>query len=155
MFTTIVAVAGTLLGAIVSGWFQHRAAGRSEKVARTEQNRRDQLEAVTALAVAISDHRAAMWARGDARLKGDPPDRLRDLQTRSHATRSAVTRPRVALRLHVTDPATRQAADAMVSTTYAMREAYTSTDDLTRAREAALQAHDRFVDVAALHLQAP
>ncbi|MDX2843248.1 hypothetical protein PV377_30605 [Streptomyces ipomoeae] len=154
MISTVIAVVGTLLGALVSGLFQHRSAGRTEKVARAEQLRRDQLEAVTALAVAISDHRSAMWVRGDAVVKGDPVDRVRELQTRTHATRSAVTRPLVALRLHVTDPDVRRAADAMVSATYAMRDAYTSPDDLTRARETALQAHDHFVDVAAHYLHA-
>ncbi|MEK8175032.1 hypothetical protein NKH77_56015 [Streptomyces sp. M19] len=145
---------GTLLGSVVSGLFQHRAAGRAEKAARTEQLQRDRLEAVTALATAISDHRTAMWARGDAVLKADPPDRVRDLQTLSHATRSAVTRPLVALRLHITDPAVRQAAAEMVNATYAMRDAYATTDDLTQAREAALVAHDQFVDVAAWYLHA-
>jgi hypothetical protein len=154
MITTMIAVAGTLLGAIVSGLFQHRSAGRTEQVARREQLRQAQIEAVTALAVAVSDHRAAMWIRGDARLKGDSDERVRELRSRSHATRSAVTRPLIALRLHITDPAVRQAADEMVTATYAMRDADTSTDALTRAREAALAAHDRFVDVAASYLHA-
>ncbi|WP_043231756.1 hypothetical protein [Streptomyces sp. NRRL F-5193] len=153
MLATVLAIIGTLLGAAVSGLFQHAAAGRTEKTARREQHRAAQLEAITALAVAISDHRTAMWVRGDARLKGDTEERVRELQTRSHATRSAVTRPLVALRLHVTDPAVREAANAMVSSTYAMRDAYTSTDTLTEARAAALEAHDRFVDVAARYLQ--
>ncbi|MBQ0890812.1 protein kilB [Micromonospora tulbaghiae] len=154
MVATALAVLGTLLGAIVSGAFQHRAAGRTEKAARAAQLRRDQLEAVTALAVAISDHRSAMWVRGDAVLKGDPADRVRDLQTRSHATRSAVTRPLVALRIHITDPAVRSAADDMVTATFAMRDAYDSAEALTAARRAALTAHDRFVDVAATFLHA-
>lgn len=154
MVATALAVLGTLLGAIVSGAFQHRAAGRTEKAARAAQLRRDQLEAVTALAVAISDHRSAMWVRGDAVLKGDPVDRVRDLQTRSHATRSAVTRPLVALRIHITDPAVRSAADDMVTATFAMRDAYDSAEALTAARRAALTAHDRFVDVAATFLHA-
>ncbi|MER7498339.1 hypothetical protein ABT033_37840 [Streptomyces pharetrae] len=154
MVATALAVLGTLLGAVVSGAFQHRAAGRTEKAARAAQLRRDQLEAVTALAVAISDHRSAMWVRGDAVLKGDPADRIRDLQTRSHATRSAVTRPLVALRIHITDPAVRSAADDMVTATFAMRDAYDSAEALTAARRAALTAHDRFVDVAASFLHA-
>ncbi|QKW31504.1 hypothetical protein HUT11_35670 (plasmid) [Streptomyces seoulensis] len=153
MLATVLAITGTLLGATVTGLFQHAAAGRTEKTTRREQHRRDQLEAVTALAVAISDHRAAMWGRGDARLKGDPEDRVRELQTHSHATRSAVTRPRIALRLLITDPSVRQAADAMVTATYAMRDAYTSTSDLTTARAAAMTAHDHFVDIVARYLE--
>ncbi|MFJ2774922.1 hypothetical protein [Streptomyces sp. NPDC087300] len=153
MLATVLAIAGTLLGAIVSGLFQHASAGRTEQTARHEQHRAAQLEAITTLAVAISDHRTAMWVRGDALLKGDPQERVRELQTRSHTTRSAVTRPLIALRLHVTDPAIRQAADAMVTATYSMRTAYDSTEHLTQARENALTAHDEFVDAAALYLK--
>jgi hypothetical protein len=152
MLVAIVAVAGTLLGSIVSGLFQHKSAGRTEMVARAEQLRRDQLEAATALAVAISDHRTAMWVRGDAVLQDDPADRIRELKTRSHATRSEVTRPLVALRLHITDPAVRQAATEMVTATYAMRDSYDSTAALREARETAMRAHDAFVDTAAAFL---
>jgi hypothetical protein len=65
-----------------------------------------------------------------------------------------VTRPLVALRIHITDPAVRSAADDMVTATFAMRDAYDSAEALTAARRAALTAHDRFVDVAATFLHA-
>ena len=152
MIATALAVLGTLLGAVVSGVFQNRAAGRSEKAARAQQLRRDQLEAVTALAVAVSDHRSAMWVRGDAVIKNDAAERVRDLQAKTHATRSAVTRPLVTLRIHVTDPAVRRAADEMITATYGMRGAYDSADALAEARRVALGAHDHFVDVAAEYL---
>ncbi|MGW4954583.1 hypothetical protein [Streptomyces parvulus] len=152
MIATLLAVLGTLLGAVVSGVFQNRAAGRAEGVARAQQLRRDRLEAVTALAVAVSDHRSAMWVRGDAVIKGDPAERVRDLQSRTHATRSAVTRPLVALRIQITDPAVRRAADDMITATYGMRDAYDNGEALTEARRVALEAHDRFVDVAAAYL---
>ncbi|MER5890756.1 hypothetical protein ABT160_43635 [Streptomyces sp. NPDC001941] len=154
MLATVLAILGTLAGAALSGAFQHAAAARTERTARRDQTRAAQLEAVTALAVAVSDHRAAMWTRADAALKGEPADRIRELRLHSHATRSAVTRPHVGLRLHVTDPAVRQAADDMVNATYAMRDATTSAPALDTARAAALAAHDRFVDVAARYLQA-
>jgi hypothetical protein len=154
VIATVIAILGTLLGAVVSGAFQHRAAGRTEKVAHAQQLRRDQLEAVTALAVAVSDHRSAMWVRGDAVIKGDPDERVRELKTRSHATRSAVTRPLIALKIHIMDPAVQRAAVAMVTATYAMRDTYDSAEALTGARRAALEAHDHFVDVAATFLHA-
>ncbi|MFC9223146.1 hypothetical protein ACFT8W_20875 [Streptomyces hygroscopicus] len=152
MGATVLAIVGTLLGTIVSGLFQHTSAGRTERVARAEQLRKDQLEAATSLAVAISDHRAAMWACGDAVLKGDPADRVRELKTRTHETRSAVTRPLIALKLHIVDPAVQAAAGAMVAATYAMRDSYGSPEDLTQARAAAMRAHDTFVDTAAAFL---
>ncbi|WP_432140081.1 hypothetical protein [Streptomyces sp. bgisy154] len=152
ILTTILAVLGTLAGSVVTGRYQRRSAEHAERVARNEALRRDRLAAVTELAAAVSDHRAAMWVRGDAKLKGAAPDRLADLRSRSHQTRSAITRPLVALRVLITDPDVRQAADAMVTATHALRGADTDTDVLTRARQTAVASHDHFVDVAAAYL---
>ncbi|WP_329156310.1 hypothetical protein OIU91_42775 (plasmid) [Streptomyces sp. NBC_01456] len=152
LVTAALAIVGTLLGSIVSGRFQERAAERTVRVSHGEAIRRDRLEAVTALACAASDHRTAMWVRGDAVLKGDGPERIQTLRSASHMTRSAVTRPMVALRVLIEDPAVRAAADEMITLTYALRDAYATTEDLTAAREAAKVAHDSFVDVAAGYL---
>ncbi|MEV5568033.1 hypothetical protein AB0L54_35050 [Streptomyces sp. NPDC052196] len=150
--TAALAIVATLLGAIVSGRFQERAAERQVRVSHGEAIRRDRLEAVTALACAASDHRTAMWMRGDAILKGASPDRIETLRGESHMTRSAVTRPLVALRVLIEDQAVRAAADRMITLTYAIRDAYATTADLTAAREAAKNAHDQFVNTAARYL---
>ncbi|MFJ5143265.1 hypothetical protein [Streptomyces sp. NPDC088707] len=152
LVTAALAIVGTLLGSIVSGRFQERAAERSVRVTHGEAIRRDRLEAVTALACAVSDHRRAMWMRGDAVLKQAGSERIEALRGESHMTRSAVTRPLVALRVLIEDQAVRAAADEMVTLTYALRDAYASTEALTAAREAAKVAHDTFVDVAAGYL---
>ncbi|MBK5990915.1 MULTISPECIES: hypothetical protein [Streptomyces] len=47
----------------------------------------------------------------------------------------------------------RTAADRMIELTYAMRDAYATTEDLTTAREAAKDAHDTFVNTAAHYLR--
>ncbi|MFJ8229652.1 hypothetical protein ACIQ9E_06775 [Streptomyces sp. NPDC094448] len=67
-------------------------------------------------------------------------------------TRGAVTRPLVALRVLFEDQAVRAAADHMITLTYAIRNAYATTEDLTAAREAAKDAHDQFVKAAARDL---
>ncbi|WP_370424241.1 hypothetical protein AB8O64_36410 (plasmid) [Streptomyces sp. QH1-20] len=156
MLVTLVAAAlaivGTLLGSIVSGRFQERAAERSVRVSHGEAIRRDRLEAVTALACAASDHRRAMWMRGDAVLKGADTERIEALRGESHMTRSAVTRPLVALRVLIEDQGVRAAADHMITLTYALRDAYGTTEELSAAREAAKVAHDQFVDAAAGYL---
>ncbi|WNI27284.1 hypothetical protein [Streptomyces sp. ITFR-16] len=152
LVTAALAIVGTLLGSIVSGRFQERAAERSVRVTHGEAIRRDRLEAVTALACAASDHRRAMWMRGDAVLKQAGSERIEALRGESHMTRSAVTRPLVALRVLFADQAVRAAADEMIARTYALRDAYATTEDLTAAREAAKVAHDSFVDVAAGYL---
>ncbi|MFL4953349.1 hypothetical protein ACJ6WE_40165 [Streptomyces sp. MMS24-I31] len=152
LVTAALAIVATLLGAIVSGRFQERAAERGVRASHGEAIRRDRLEAVTALACAISDHRRAMWMRGDAVLKEAGTERIEALRGESHMTRSAVTRPLVALRVLIEDQAVRAAADHMVTLTYAMRDAYATTQELTAAREAAKVAHDAFVDTAAGYL---
>jgi hypothetical protein len=94
-----------------------------------------------------------MWMRGDAILKDAGPDRIEALRSDSHTTRSAVTRPLVALRVLIEDQAVRAAADRMITLTYAIRDAYATTEDLTAAREAAKAAHDDFVNTAARYLR--
>lgn len=151
MGATIVAVIGTLLGAVIAGAYQQHAAGRTERLASTEQLARDRREAITALSIAISDHRSMMYRRCDAALRALPADRVQELRDASHQTRAAVTRPLVTLRLLITDQTVRTAADLMVTATYAMRDA-TDRDSITAARQAALIAHDAFVDHAAHYL---
>ncbi|MFJ4858659.1 hypothetical protein [Streptomyces sp. NPDC088730] len=152
LITAGLAVIATLAGAIVSGRFQERAAERQMRANHGEAIRRDRLEAVTALACAASDHRTAMWRRGDAVLKQTGPDRIEALRGESYMTRSAVTRPLVALRVLIEDQAVRAAADRMITLTYAIRDAYATTENLTAAREAAKDAHDDFVNIAARYL---
>ncbi|MFI6125359.1 hypothetical protein ACIBCU_37555 [Streptomyces sp. NPDC051064] len=152
MLTTAIAVLGTLLGAVVAGVFQQKNTSRAEGAARAEQLRRDRLEAVTALASVGSDHRRALWMRGEAKLNDQPAPQLEGLRLASHVTRSAITRPLVAVQILIPDPAVTDAAKAMVITAYRMRDADTSTEALTAAREEARAAHDHFVDRAAAYL---
>lgn len=162
LWVGVIAVVGTLLGAVVSGKFQERAANRVEAGARGEQLRRDRLNAVQDLAEAISTHRSLMWRRGDAVLKGSPADRVEALRIQTQESRSRITRPLVGLRLLVTDPAVRTAANRMITLTYAIRETHRTAPegeearaaavaDLTKAREEARQAHDDFVEAAAAY----
>lgn len=154
MIATVLAVLGTLLGSIVTGTFQHLAAGRAERASAAVQLRRDRLDAVITLASAGSDHRRALWMRGEARLRDVSDVELEDLRAKSHITRSAITRPLVALRLLVPAPAVHAAAQAMVVATYDMVDAAMSFEELTAAQDAARAAHDRFIDAAAAYLSA-
>lgn len=154
LITGVIAVLGTVLGAVVNGRFQERAAGRSEAAVRAEERRVRQFDAVLDLTEAISDHRTAMWARGEATFKGDSDQRIRDLQTTSHATRQAITRPLNALRILINDSAVHASANTMVTATFAMRDAYDTAEELTAARRTALAAHDDFVDTAGTYLRA-
>jgi hypothetical protein len=152
MLATIIAVLGTLLGAVVAGVFQQRTAHRAERAATTEQLRRDRLNAVTELAAAASDHRRAMWMRETATLNNEPADRIEELRAASYVTRSAITRPLVAVQVLLPEPAVSAAAKDMVSATYSMREHRQSSEALDAARKSARTAHDRFVTAAAEYL---
>jgi hypothetical protein len=147
MWSTLIAVMGTLAGALISGLLQHQVTTRADRAKRAEQLRRDQLAAVTELADAISSHRRAMWMREDAALSGAPADRVRELRGESHVTRSAVTRPLVSVRLLIADPDVRTAAETAVTATYSLRNASTAAA-LDQARQTALTAHDLLIDAA-------
>ncbi|GHE56298.1 hypothetical protein GCM10018785_26990 [Streptomyces longispororuber] len=160
--TAALTIVATLLGAILSGRAQERAAERQVRVTHTETIRRDRLKAITELACAASDHRTMLWRRGDAVLKNADPERIEALRGESHVTRNAVTHPLTALRVLIQDPAVRTTADRMITLTYAIRQAIPTApigadpnaakQRLTEAREAAKVAHDDFVDTAARYL---
>lgn len=146
MWASVVAVIGTLAGSIVTGLLQRRAARADRQNAQADQRRTEQIQAVTALAKAVSDHRRAMWEVRDAQLTEAGEDRVRELRDESHRTRSEITEPAVRVRLLHGD-AVRAAAHEAVQSTYRMRDA-SSLDVLETLRAAALLAHDDMVDAA-------
>ncbi|MGA6172554.1 hypothetical protein ACPEIF_20175 [Streptomyces sp. NPDC012600] len=78
---------------------------------------------------------------------------MQELRRASHVSRAAITRPHVAVQVLMPDTDVQAAATEMVTAAYRMRDAATSTEDLTAAREAARTAHDRFVSAAATYMQ--
>lgn len=151
LWASLVAVVGTLAGALVSGSLQHRVARSDRSDARANQVRLDRIEAVTTLAVALSDHRGAMWHVREAQLTNQDTHRVEELRDESRRTRSSVTAPAVRLRLLIADPAVRTAAREAIDATYAMRGAPTVAA-LQEQRRTALAAHDRMVDAAGAFL---
>ncbi|MER6094201.1 pRL2-23 [Streptomyces bluensis] len=153
MVSTVIAVIGTLLGAIASGLLQHRAAHSVRVEARDDQRRAEQLAAVTDLAVAVSDHRRAMWEVTDAKLTDQPETRVTELRDESHRTRSCITAPAVRVRLLIEDQAVRAAATEAVQATYRMRDA-ADLAELEAMRQTALATHDAMIEAAARYLAA-
>ncbi|MBL0777623.1 pRL2-23 [Streptomyces albidoflavus] len=151
MLATLLAVAGTLLGALVSGLLQHRLARAARAEAQAVQHRTAQLDAVTDLTDALSAHRRAMWAVIDATLTGADSGRVTELRDESHRTRAAVTAPAVRIRLLIADEVVRNAATTAITCTYAIRDAANPTH-LDALRQAALTTHDHLVEEAARHL---
>lgn len=144
----IVAVVGTLLGAVVVGVQQYCAA-RSQR----RQVLRDRaMTALGDLSVALADHRRAMWMREDLRLSGAAPVEVAAAREASHVTRSAVTAPQVALALLL--PQLRLDIDAAVRAAYEMRGAQT-VEVLGSFRSEAVAAADALTASAARILSRP
>ncbi|WP_371637730.1 protein kilB [Streptomyces zaomyceticus] len=148
MLATVIAVLGTLLGAVVAGIIQHRTARAGRDATRADTRRDREVEAVTTLAAALAAHRRAMVVREDLRLSGAGADRIAAARAESHATRSAIEAPRVLVA--ILTPALAAAATTAAQAAYALRGAADRTT-LDTLREAAIDAGDTFVATAARH----
>ncbi len=146
MWETVIAVLGTLAGALLAGAMQQRQA-RAERAEARVQARRESLAAgVTALLVALADHRRVMWLREEARLTGAPADVVAAARADSHSTRAAVTAPQATVTLLA--PELRPAIAEAVRATYALRAAADLTT-LGLLRAEALDAADQLMEAAA------
>lgn len=142
MSAAIIAVIGTLAGAVLTGTLAHLSQ-RAQRTASTAAARRAEgLAAVTDLVTALTDHRRAMWVREDLRLRGEDWTHAR---TESHATRSAITAP--LLRVQLLLPALVPAAQTAARATYGLRDADGHTP-LAAARLHAIQQTDALVEAA-------
>ncbi|GAB7028766.1 hypothetical protein AB0G35_28160 [Streptomyces sp. NPDC021749] len=146
IWPSIVAVLGTLAGALTAGLLQHRSARTARAEERADSHRRDQLGAVTDFAAALDAHRSAMFHRERLALTEAGTEHQLEAQTRSHDTRAAITAPHIRLQVLVPELAgpAQQAADA----TYALRKAIDRTE-LDARRHAAKEASVAFIAAAA------
>ncbi|MEU8779851.1 hypothetical protein [Streptomyces sp. NPDC048606] len=151
LWPSLVAVLGTLAGALTAGLLQHRSARTARAEERAQSRRQDRLDAVTDFAAALDAHRSAMFHRERLTLTSPGTEHELEAQTRTHETRAAVTAPHIRLQVLVPELAesARQAADA----TYALRRA-TDRAELDARRHAAREATGTFIAAAAALLDA-
>jgi hypothetical protein len=146
---TLIAVFGTLAGTLVAGFVQAHIARSARDATRADDRRRDSVNAVIDLAVALSDHRRAMWELGDARLTDADEERIQALRDESHRTRSTITAP--AARVQLLAPVAQEAARLAVQATYTMRNP-ANAHELEALRRRALDTHDALITTAGRHL---
>ncbi|MEU7075997.1 hypothetical protein AB0B30_38375 [Streptomyces narbonensis] len=160
MWASIVAVLGTLAGALTAGLLAHRAARTARAEQRADRYREDQIAAVADFAAALDAHRSAMFHRErlameessaaavqrDGVASAEMTEHHQEAQTKSHDTRAAITAPHV--RLQVLAPALAVPAQTAADATYAMRKA-NSRADLDAMRRTAKDASAAFVNAAA------
>ncbi|MER6723337.1 protein kilB [Streptomyces halstedii] len=148
MLSTVIAVVGTLLGAVVAGLIQHRTARTTRGEARDDHRRDRELEAVTAFASAVAGHRRAMVVREGLRLSAADPETIAAARAESHATRSAIEAPRV--QVAILTPSLSATAEEATRAAVCLRGS-PDQQTLNRLRENAIEATDRFVAAAARH----
>ncbi|MER7733914.1 protein kilB [Streptomyces erythrochromogenes] len=153
IWPSIVAVLGTLAGALTAGLLQHRSARSARAEERAVGHRQDMLGAVTEFAAALDAHRSAMFHRERLALAGTTgAEHQLEAETRSHDTRAAVTAPHI--RLQVLVPELAVAAQRAADATYALRRAADRTE-LDVRRHAAKEASVTFIAAAAALLNPP
>jgi hypothetical protein len=94
LLTSAVAVAGTLLGAVVSYGLQRRVAERSERFSRAERLHQERLTAYSEFASAVMELRRVEFARtlAEERAAPDVPAWVDESYQRLAAARSAMFR---------------------------------------------------------------
>ncbi|MEU3702548.1 protein kilB [Streptomyces anulatus] len=146
MWGSVIAVLGTLLGSVTAYMLQQRTARTDRADVRRHEERRDRIAAVTALTVALADHRRSMWVREDLRLSGASDADYQAARAASHNTRSALTAPLTTLAILAPDLA--GVAQEAAGATYALRNTE-NRELLDFYREAAIEAADDLVRAAA------
>ncbi|MDX2295865.1 MULTISPECIES: protein kilB [Streptomyces] len=148
MLATVIAVLGTLLGAVVAGTLQHRTARAGRDAVRADARRAQELAAAADFAAAVAAHRRAMAVREGLRLSGADDQALTAARAESHATRSAIEAPRVLVSILV--PALAPAAERAARATYALRGAADAAA-LDILRQDSIAAADAFTAAAGRH----
>lgn len=145
MWSSVIAVAGTLLGGALTGLLQSRSDRRARQSARADEKAQALRAALGELVAALGDHRRAMWHREVLRLDGADPDAFEVARTASRATRSAVTAPLVAV--SVIEPALAEPARQAAQAAFDLRDAPDRTA-LAARREDAITATETLVTAA-------
>ena len=147
IWASVVAVGGTLLGAVITHLFQLFTSRRSEQFARSEALRQERIATFSAFATAVEDYRrgqADRWFRKQRDPEGESFIEARD---EAHRLRTAARQVLYRVKLLTDDSEVIRAAE----------RAYDCTRDLSTARDKAerdvfdtqsKQAIEAFVDQA-------
>ncbi|MEV3991740.1 hypothetical protein AB0J57_22790 [Streptomyces sp. NPDC049837] len=144
METALIAVIGTLLGAVVTHFFQGRAAQRAAALTRAEQLRQERISTYSAFADAVVEYRRAQNARW-YRRNGSHAESTR---LESYERRAAARQALVRVQLVCDEAATVELARKAFEVTHCMHEAK-DEDERTRRSEEAVEALTAFIEAAA------
>ncbi|MEV2197115.1 hypothetical protein AB0I02_39990 [Streptomyces phaeochromogenes] len=148
MTTAIVAVIGTLLGAVTAGVMQHLTT----VAARRDRDRQALAAAVAALLGAATDHRRHQYLKHVMRRQGH--EETMEIRAARYEARSEMTKALTSLTLVTDDPSLLGLADTLVQRSTDMGEPpHDDYDAVNAAGDRAREAHAAFQAAAAEHLR--
>ncbi|WP_328665169.1 hypothetical protein [Streptomyces sp. NBC_00328] len=148
MDAALIAVLGTLLGSVVTHYFQERAAVRSAELARAEQLRQERISTYSEFAGVLFGYRRSQNTRWILAREDPPAPAAEEARFASYESRVAARQALVRVQLVCDDTRLRQLADTAFELANCLHE---SSDEPERHRrsqdcKAALNA---FVEAAA------
>ncbi|MFH8370983.1 hypothetical protein [Streptomyces sp. NPDC018031] len=147
-WTSVVAVAGTLLGCVVTHASQRRATERGELFARAEALRQERVTTYSAFAAAMEDYRHGQASRWYRQAEGPDGEAYRTARDEAHHLRTAARQALYRVELLTGDRDVVQAAERAYRCTWDVSNARDQADrDARDAR--ARQAIEAFIACAA------
>ncbi|MFD5203915.1 hypothetical protein ACFWM7_28090 [Streptomyces sp. NPDC058375] len=130
IWTSVVAVGGTLLGAVVTHLFQRLAASRTERFARSEALRQERTATYSAFASAAEEYRHGQAGRWYRMREGHAAEAFVEARDEAHRLRTATRQVLYRVKLLTDDQEVIRAAE----------QAYRCTRDVSTAQDQA--GHD-------------
>jgi hypothetical protein len=150
--TSLVAVAGTLLGSAMTYFFQRRTAGRAEQFARDERLRQERVSAYSTFAEAVMEYRheeLKIWLHRHGELTHPLPESFEVEQGR---LRSVALRARYRVQLLADEPRLIELADQSINAVADIHRAKDATE-LMEHGEHTEQRVEGFVRAAAAEVR--
>ncbi|MGW2342223.1 hypothetical protein [Streptomyces sp. NPDC001661] len=148
MTAALIAVLGTLLGSVVTHFFQNRAAVRGAELARAEQLRQERISSYSAFAGAVHDYRRGQNDRWFRAQESPGTSEAEASRFASYEARIGARQALVRVQLICDDPRLRQLAEVAFELTHCLHDATDEADRDGRSRRSK-EALTRFVEAAA------
>ncbi|MBO8196231.1 hypothetical protein ITI46_31995 [Streptomyces oryzae] len=148
IWTSVVAVGGTLLGSVITHVFQRLSARRTEQFTRSEALRQEWIATYTAFAAAVEDYRhgqAARWYRKAADPDGEP---FREARDEAHRLRTVARQALYRVKLLTDEAGVARAAELAYRRTQEISYAEEQQEHSSRDQQAR-EAIEAFVSTAA------
>ncbi|WP_236244346.1 hypothetical protein [Streptomyces sp. CC210A] len=149
IWTSVVAVAGTLLGSVITHTFQRLASRRSEVFTRSEALRQERIATYSAFAAAAEDYRHGQSDRWYRKLEDPDGEAFLRARDEAHRLRTAARQALYRVKLLTDDREVVLAAERAYRCTSEVSHAQEQADRDARDTEAK-QAIEAFVSRASL-----